>query len=132
MKNKKQVELDGKTYVVGCLTTTAALKLLTRITKIVGAPMATMSMASAGSELETLLPKAITILSEKLEPEEFLSIVKELMRCVTLDNKMLNIDTDLDLKTTLLLCKEAMEVNYEDFLSEVMSLVSSENPTAQQ
>lgn len=121
----KTVVYGDTEYMITMLPPSRAIKLLTKLTKIVGEPMAKMA-AAAGDQKDEMIPMAIAALTSKLEAEEVLALVKELMTCVTKDNKSINFETEFmgKLGTVLKLCKEVLEVNYSDFLEEISSLMS--------
>ena len=127
MSSSKVIELNGKSYKINTLPPSRAIKLLSKITKIVGAPMALMAGNGGNEEVvEELIPKAMMILVDKLDEDMVLNILKEMMTCVFVDNKSIAFETEFmgNLETLFDLAKEVLEVNYSGFLGKISGLMT--------
>lgn len=126
MSSSKVLDIEGKSYKINTLPPSRAIKLLSKITKIVGGPMALMA-GNGGDEskVEELIPQAMSVLVDKLDEDVVLGIVKEMVSCVFVDNKSINFETEFMGKLGVLfdLCREVLEVNYSDFLGKISGLM---------
>lgn len=114
-----RVDVDGTVYDIMLFAPTRALKLQIRLARIIGAPMAEMVKVSMGADVGNILPQAVSLLMQKMDDtDEVVSLIKELMACVTKEKKMLDFDTEFRgrLGTMVLLLKKVIEIQFEDFM----------------
>lgn len=123
--NSKTVTAGGVEYKINMLPPTRAIKLLTKISKVIGEPMAAMAGASDGKKVDELMPKAVNLLMSNMSEDNVLAIIKEMMTCVFKENKNINFDIEFmgRLEVIFDLCKEVMEVNYKEFLGKITALM---------
>ena len=125
MTDTKTVMVDNVEYKINVLPPSKAIKLLTKLTKLIGKPMASMASGSSEEERSKLIPMAVGALTESLDEDQTLNLVQQLMTCVTKENQMLKFEQEFQgrLGVLLKLCKEVLEVNYSDFLGEISALM---------
>jgi hypothetical protein len=116
---QKDVEVDGSTYCVHLLSPSKALKLSFKLTKLVGEPMAQMANASQGKDVAELLPIAVRALLSRLDENEVLGIIKEMVATCTLENKPINFEDSFQgrLGHLVKLVAKVMEVQFSDFFA---------------
>jgi len=131
MENEKQkyVTIGDSEYMIMVLPPTRAIKLLTKLAKIIGEPMSTLTAGKQGEDGQVsgvdMLPKAVSLLMQNLDEQASINLIKEMMTCVTVDNKSVNFEKQFHGKLGELMkvCKEVLEVNYADFLQEISELM---------
>lgn len=125
MTNSKTVVVGDVEYKINLLPPTRSIKLLTKISKVIGEPMATMSGAGDEKKVEDLMPKAVQLLMANMDEDSVIIIIKEMMSCVFKENKSINFEIEFlgRLDVMFDLCKEVLEVNYKEFLGKIMALV---------
>jgi hypothetical protein len=123
--NSKTVIVKDTEYKILVLPPSRSIKLLSKLTKIIGKPMAAVATKS-GEDRTEMIPQAVGALIENLSEDVVLQIVKELMACVFVENKSIDFEKHFHGKLGLLmvLCKEVLEVNYSDFLDEISALMA--------
>lgn len=114
------VDIGDRQYCITLFAPTRALKLLTRLTKLLGEPMAVMSAAEGGGpeKVFELLPKATKALMERLGDEEaVVKLVKDLLECATRDRKQITFDTEFQgrLGDMMKLLSKVVEIQFQDF-----------------
>ena len=125
MTNSKTVVVGDVEYKINLLPPTRSIKLLTKISKVIGEPMATMSGAGDEKKVEDLMPKAVQLLMANMDEDSVIIIIKEMMSCVFKENKSINFEIEFlgRLDVMIDLCKEVLELNYKEFLGKIMALV---------
>lgn len=148
MRGNVVKEIDGQTYEIWHLPTEQAIKMLTKLTRIVGEPIgkAVSGLKSDnGSILEAdvdfdFIGEAIGILTNKLDEDEILGIVKTMLAYVNKKNEKsgfvgvsLEIDFQGKIMHLLNVIRAALEHNFSDFfagikfsLKEVLPALKSE------
>lgn len=94
LEMQKMVTIDGEDYKLHCFGPTRAITLGVRLNKMILEPIVGMSGA-AGDESklsETLMTCART-LTKNMDASETVGIIKELINCVTYQNKSINFET---------------------------------------
>lgn len=121
---QKYVEIGETKYMVSVLPPTRSLKLLTRLSKIIGGPMSELAKGE-DEDRRQMIPVAVKALLANLDEDRTVSVIKEILSCVSVDGKMVNMERQFHGKLGELIkvCKEALEVNYADFLDEISALM---------
>ncbi|QMV49879.1 MAG: hypothetical protein [Mu-like cryoconite phage AB09] len=118
MLDTRTVEVDGATFEVTQFSATKGMKLLTRLTRILGEPLSVL-MADENAEVQKALPEAVKSLITRLDEDEVVDTVKQLLTGVRLRGEgELQFDTFFAGKFGMLfkLLKEIIMVQYGDFL----------------
>jgi hypothetical protein len=135
--------VDGQDYEFQQFGADKALRLLTRLMKIIGEPMAigVGALQGPGSLLDKnvdggVLGKAVRALSEKLDEDSVITLVKEFVgegACVCNGAKVIfNTHYEARLGHMFKVLKAALEVQYGDFFVDLKgSLGSPSLPTTQ-
>ena len=135
----KDFTLDGNEYTITMLPADQGLKVLTRLTKLVGAPLMELGKAQKDKEhMMDHLKNAVILLGERMEEDEVVSLVIKLLSCViykphgsySLDKKW---TTHFQGKYGQLfkLLTEVVDYNYEDFFA-VLPTVNQSSQSAVQ
>ncbi len=82
MRYDQEVSVDGESYMVHAFPATKALKILTRLTKLVGEPLSVFGGGIDG-KAEELIPKAVRALAERLDENDVELLVKDILRSVS-------------------------------------------------
>lgn len=132
MKARKVVTVDDQGYEIAPMITSQALKVWTRLTKLVLPALgaAGNSAASLGSVLdsELNLERVASLLTSNLTEDEVLKTVKDLLspQCVSLDGGMA-IEFETHFAGRLLhltkLLGQVLEVNYGDFFEGIKDIL---------
>lgn len=79
----KELTLDEFSYTITMLNADEGLKLLTKLTKLIGKPLMELSKTQAdqANALEHI-KNAVGLLTEKMDEDEVLSLIKRLLDCV--------------------------------------------------
>src|SRR5688572_16496070 len=96
MRQVKEVIVGEHTYSITQFSATKGLKLLTRLTKIIGEPIAVLA-GEGGLDAEVsgkLMGQAIKALADKLDEANVIQTVKELLEGVTRNGAPINFDID--------------------------------------
>jgi hypothetical protein len=125
--HQKVVFVDGEEFKIHIFAPSRALKVLARLTKLIGVPM----MAMAGKDRDSALdaaPAAMKALVDRLDEDNVVSLVAELLTSVSHQNKQVNMDLDFAgrLGTMTKLIKEVIEAQYTDFFEAVSGLMGEE------
>jgi hypothetical protein len=122
MIQTQQIVVDGATYSVTQFSATKGMKLLTRLTKILGEPMSVF-MSDENADAQKVLPVAIAALSERLEEDMVVQTVKELMDGVRDSDGPIQFDTHFAGKFGHLfkLLAKILEVQYGDFFGALIA-----------
>lgn len=81
MRYEQEVVVDGEHYLVHQFPATKAMKMLTRIVKLIGEPVSVLS-DGFNSDAKEILPKAVRALAERLDENVVEQTVKDLLRSV--------------------------------------------------
>lgn len=132
---QQSYEIEDRVYTINLFAPTKAVKLLTRLTRLVGEPIAVMSQAEGGKPEKVLeiLPKATRALMERLgDEEEVLSLVKDLLANTTRDKKNIVFDSEFHgrLGAMMKLLTKVIEVNFEDFFKALGENLQGEEKAA--
>lgn len=132
MRETIKVQIDDQNYAITHLPPGQALKIMSRLTKLIGGP-AGKALISGGdfgglmnSDVSDALPlvgELIAALSERLDEDMILDTIKELLSTVHIVNgdKQVPVMNMFDVQFTgktfhlLKLVKSTLEVNYGDF-----------------
>jgi len=128
-------EIDGQTYEIWHLPTEQAIKMLTKLTKIVGEPVGKAVSglkSSSGSILDAdvdydFIGAAIGILTNKLDEDEVLGIVKTILKYVNKKTEKGGfIEANLDdfqgrIMHLLNVVRASLEHNFSDFFAGIKS-----------
>lgn len=124
-------EVDGQTYQIEQFGPTKAIKVLTKLVKIVGEPLA-LAIGGAGLSKEAqaeIFGKAIGAISTRINEEEVVGMLKTLAESCLKGDQGAKINFELDFAGKLghlfKLCKAVLEVQYGDFLGELVDLSGS-------
>lgn len=115
----KEIEIGGSRYTIRMFTPTKALKVLTRLTKLVGEPLA-QAANGMDKDLAEVLPRIVHTLIERLDEQEVERLIKEdLIDAVLFEGVPVKQIFDLhfqgrigDLFKVLI---EVVKYNYQDF-----------------
>ena len=128
------LDIGDRTYCITLFAPTRALKLLARLTRLLGEPMAVMAAADQGTKALELLPKATRALMERLgDEDEVVGLVKDLLNCVSRDRKPITFDLEFQgrLGDMMKLLSKVVEVQFQDFYTALgQSLQGEEKPGA--
>lgn len=113
-----------------------AVKVLTRLLKIIGEPIG-MAITGVGKKSKSILDqeidkdalgKAIRALTERLDDNEVLSLINALMEQVLCDGKRIIFDTHFKgrIGHMFKVVKEAIEAQYSDFFEGGLGLLGSD------
>lgn len=126
MKEPKTVEIDGQKYLIGALPTSSSLKVLTLITKKILGPIGRAFENVPAGKIENILDAdfdisaALTALADNLDQDEVVETIQTLFSMVKpFGKESLNFESlaqEYSMSHVFILIKEAMEVNYGDFL----------------
>lgn len=122
MIETKEKEINGVLYSVTQLPARRALRLQSKLVKLLGSSVANLfSEGSTNKDLLKAFPKAVTALSNQLDEKSFDNLVNELVEYnLRIDGKEFNIrDFDLffsgKLNDLFLLLAFILQVNFMDF-----------------
>jgi hypothetical protein len=132
MQQPKKYVIDGKEYEIGHFMTSKGTKMLTRLTRLVLAPLGAAFTGSKSADSlmdsEISIDKATAALSQNLDEDLVLSTIKELMSEVRLGTGMqIEFETHFagDMMHMLNVVKTVLEHNYGDFFGGVSGAVKS-------
>ena len=117
MIETRDVLVEGRTYQVTQFSATKGIRMMTRLTKILGEPMGFL-FASEKADADQMLPLAIRALADKLDEDVVLDTVKQLLEGVRDSNGEIQFETHFAGKMKLLfgLLAKVLEVQYGDFI----------------
>lgn len=136
MLNLAAKEIDGKSYEFAQFPAQQSLKNLTRLSKLIGEPLSLLiALGSKQEEGEQavsdgeILGKAAKALFDKMDSNEVISLIMEFTSgtaCLC-DGKKVNFDLHYQGKIGHLfkVFVASLEVQYKDFLQEILSLKTS-------
>lgn len=128
MRSPEEREIDGHSITITMLPPDQALKILTRLVKVVGEPLAVFAEAGGLEAAVTgdLIKKSVQALAEKLDEDDVVKTVKELMECVLIGGKqgkqVFNAHFAGNLGHLFKVLQAVLEVQYGDFLGELVAL----------
>lgn len=131
--NYKDINIKNVHYTIRYFYAATGLKVLTKLTKLLGEPMTKMMQAGelkkdADPEQQNLkmakiVSEAVSSLAERIDEDAVVDLVKNLMSCVYLGSRSLDNDWDREFQgkfdVLLQLCIEVVSYNFSDFLSAV-------------
>ena len=128
MKQQKMITVgegeDQVVYTIGMLQPSKALTILTKLTKLFGPSL--MAVAGQGENMDAM-SKALQLLSENLDEEQVLSLVKELVNAAFIDNKSIMFETHFAgrLDHIFEVVGAVLEHNYGNVLGKIGALAKS-------
>ena len=128
MRQPVEKEIDGHSITITMLQPDKALKILTRLVKVVGEPLAVFAEAGGLEAAVTgdLIKKAVQSLGEKLDEDDVVKTVMELMDCVIIGGKqgkaVFNVHFAGNLGHLFKVLAAVLEVQFGDFLGEIVAL----------
>lgn len=122
MIKTEDTSISGAIYSVTQLPARRALKLLAKISKIIG-PASGEFMAGASSDNDEHFSKAIKLLLSEIDDKTFDVFVLEMLQGtrkngVEITQSVFDMEFAGDLNTLFLVLKFVIEVNFRDFLEE--------------
>jgi hypothetical protein len=135
MHGQKEVSIDGDEYAISLFPAGQGLKLLSKLTGLLGGPLAKLAEgpeAEGAEDSGQLLGAAMASLCENLEKTDVVALVKELLSVVQVNGQKLPFDTHFAGKYGPLLkvVKEVVEHNYSDFFGALRNAVAGLNTKA--
>lgn len=135
MRHTHQREIDGSTWTVNQFSASEGLRLMTRLLKLCGNPIATAMRALPNesildAELDmAILADALADLTARLDENEVLDLIKRLVACTTEDGREVGgrFDTVFQgrYRTLAGVLMFVLEVNYEIPLAGWVGAVSA-------
>jgi len=118
MIHTREITVDDKSYSVTQFSASKGMKMLTRLVKILGEPMAAF-FSDPDAEMELAFPAALAALSDKLDEDVVLQTVKELVESLTTSEGPVQFDTYFagQFGHLFKVLGKILEVQYGDFLS---------------
>ena len=138
MRETKEVVVDNHTYTIGQFTPSKGLKILVRLSKIAGQPLAMMADSFKGKGMldsdvnGELLGRAIQALTMNLDEATVEQTVKELLQGVLRDGKPLNFEIDFAQRYGHLfkVLGAVLEAQYGDFFGAIVAMRRGLGPSA--
>lgn len=128
--------IDDIEYKISVMSPSRSIKLLVKIAKILGEPFASMisSVKSAGNEKEAdekfsqALPKVISALVSRLDEDEVLAVIQQLVSTCECDGKQISFERHFQARLGHLMkvIRVTLEVQYGDFIGALTSLMSGD------
>jgi hypothetical protein len=125
MRYQAEKEIEGVRYTISQFPARKAAKILTRLLKLVGEPLANFG-GGLSTSIDKVLPLAVRALTEKLDEAEIDQLLTDLLSCVQIDEgngfRSLIIDTDFQGKLGAMfkVVAASIEVNYSDFFGAIV------------
>lgn len=114
---------SAKTYVLQKFTATTAVKLFTKLVKLLGIP-ASQAWTGMDKEANDLIPKVIGSLTERLDEDEVLLLMKDLLRCASHQQvpvvNVFDAHFQGDMLGLFALLKEILTFQYGDFFGALV------------
>lgn len=122
MIHTREILVDGQSYSVTQFSASKGMKLLTRLVKILGEPMASF-LSNPDAEAEGAFQMALGSLSEKLDEDVVLNTVKELIDCLSTSEGPIQFDTHFAGRFGHLfkVIGEVLKFQYGDFLGVLVA-----------
>jgi len=121
MQATTQIVVKDKTYTIRMFSPTRATKLFAKLVKLAGPALATMADfdPKKGNEVE-LLSKALMVLAQNLDENQFDVLLKELLNGAVFENQTVDVMFDTHfvggISSAFLVAAEVIKHNYKDFL----------------
>ena len=129
MRKDKDFYLDDVHYLATQYDATKALKLLIRLSKIIGKPLGILTSQTDNEALKQgLIGDAIDALTQRIDADETLNLIDQILKCVTIfdgdTNRQIIFDIDFQGKLGHLfkLLKEVLTFQYSDFLGDLAAI----------
>jgi len=130
MITSKEREIDGHTWLVAQFPASESLKILAKLTKLLGPSIAALSGTVEGGKsiLDVEVggedfARAVSLLVERLDEEDVFNFVKRLLKDTRCDGREVLPEFDIlfagRLTTLIKVLVFVLEVNYEDFFGIV-------------
>lgn len=131
----KSFAIGGETYTITLFSPTRAVKLATKLSKLVLEPLSVMAGASGNknnpdqNKVVELLPQAIRSLTQRLDEDEVLDLIRELMTSVSKNKKQIQFDLEFTgrLGDMVKLVYKIIEVQFEDFIIALGEMLQGGN-----
>ena len=122
MIHTREVMVDGKKYSVTQFSASKGMKLLTRLVKILGEPMASF-FSNPDAEQEIAFQAALAALSDKLDEDVVLNTVKELIDSLSDAEGSIQFDTYFagQFGHLFKVLGKILEVQYGDFFGVLVA-----------
>jgi hypothetical protein len=135
VRHSQKKEIDGIVWTVNEFTATEGLRLLTKLTKQLGGPVAKAIEAlpkGGGSILDaqldfSLLGSALTDLTGRLDEDEVVNLITRLLACTLADGKPVNFDLTFQGRylTLFKVVGFVLEVNFKVPLADWLAAAST-------
>ena len=129
MRKDKDFYIDDVHYLVTQYPARLALQLLVRLSKIIGKPLGILTAQTDDEEVKkNLIGEAIDALTQRIDADETLNLVEQLLKCVTIfdgnTNRQIIFDIDFQgrLGHLFKLLKEVLSFQYADFLGDLAAI----------
>ena len=122
MIHTREILVDGESYKVTQFSASKGMKLLTRLIKILGEPMASF-FSNPDAEQEMAFQVALAALSDKLDEDVVLATVKELIDSLSDGDGQISFDTHFAGRFGHLfkVLGKILEVQYGDFFGVLVA-----------
>ena len=137
MRDLVTKEIEGKAYTFSQYTTTESLKILTRLLKIIGEPLAKVMKSVSASENPLsaelnidIIAEAIAVLSARVGEDEVVALVRKLStEGVVCENKQISFDLHYQGELGLLfrVVSANLQVQYGNFFSDASATLGNTN-----
>lgn len=126
-QTSERFDIDGVGYQVSQYSASKALRLLAKLAKVAGKPVAMMTAGGMDSDIKPdILAAAIEALTESASPEEMVSLCKEILDGVYIfrpDGQQTAIAFDIDFQGRMghlfRVLKKVLTFQYADFLGDL-------------
>jgi len=129
MRGTTDIELDGVQYSCGQYSTSKAVKILAKLSKLIGKPIGILSAMNEEAQVTPeLLGSAIEAFLAQVEPDDFVLMVKEILEGVHVNdgaqNRQVIFDVDFQGKVghLLRLVRKVLEFQYADFFGDLATI----------
>lgn len=130
MQRTKEIALDGKRYDTTQYSATFGLKLLTRLSKVIGKPLAILTTTDQDSEVGAdLISRAVEALTKEIDEDSVLTLVLDILHTTTIvangnERRPIEFNTDFAgcYGHLFRLIKEVLSFQYSDFFGELAAV----------
>lgn len=137
--HSKECTIGEHVYTISQFPAEQATKVLVKLSHIVGESISLFASGVGDKQaLKAIIPKALTAMIYRLDPDQTVVILKELMSCCiirgqgsTTADKVYNTHFQGKLGDVMKLAVEVINFNYENFFDVVASLSPSSMGTTQ-
>lgn len=123
---RKTVSVDGKSYVINPYMASKGIRLLARLTKTLGLPLAHLLGGGGKADAGVVLPLAIQALTDRMEEEAVLQLIKDVLSSTLYENIPVSDVFDEHFQggygRLFKLLGEVVRYQYEDFLSVAVAV----------